>query len=145
VVTGDWLVTSFSRADRCSPVTWLCRKVHDPVFPFQIPKRLDNNEGNVSTKATSESLAHCTLSHTTPHHITTMLRERIFFLLHPRKRRTVAPLPLLEAIPVEEAEVAAVLAEFRREAEMPSTPITTSFNNARVLEPPMAQVIILDF
>jgi hypothetical protein len=73
-----------------------------------------------------------------------MLRERIFFLLHPRKRRTVAPLPLLEAIPVEEAEVAAVLAEFRREAGVHSTPIATSFNNATVSERTMAQVVILD-
>jgi hypothetical protein len=44
-------------------------------------------------------------------------RGRIWMLLHPKKRWTVAPMPLPEAIPVAEEEVAAVLAEVRRELE----------------------------
>jgi hypothetical protein len=83
-------------------------------------------------------------------------RGRIWMLLHPKKRWTVAPMPLPEAIPVAEEEVAAVLAEVRRELES-SYPLarrifdptsTTALHyydeHDYDVEPAMAQVIILD-
>jgi hypothetical protein len=82
-------------------------------------------------------------------------RGRIWMLLHPKKRWTVAPMPLPEAIPVAEEEVAAVLAEVRRELESSyplslqifdtiSTTTLHYYDEHDGVEPVMAQVIILD-
>ena len=78
-----------------------------------------------------------------------MSARLVWFVQHPKKRQTVAPMPLPEAIPVEEAEVAAVLAEVRREIQATTArdnywiPTTPTIVNGMV-EPTMAEVVIID-
>ena len=74
-------------------------------------------------------------------------RHLVWCLLHLKKRRTVAPMPLPNAIPVDDDEVAAVLAEFVL-VEADDIGIDTA--DAVLLDaehhpaPAMAHVLILD-
>jgi len=57
-----------------------------------------------------------------------MIRQRIASMIRratPQRRRKVAPLPLLEAIQVDDEEVVAVLAELQREIDMEQAGMVT--------------------
>ena len=88
----------------------------------------------------------------------TLLRQRLWFLLNRKKRQMVSPMPLARALPVAEAEVAAVLEEFLggdfdsdsgdgippRDVQPFSEPTAIISVNGNQAEPRMAQVVILD-